>query len=204
LIGCAFTRVVLHRRETDQPAVIRRREAVGAAIEAAERFAFGLVGREELAAAAVAATVAAAGVNDFAPVHVIGATGVAPVTAVSATTSAVFAAEMASYISVNIASRRPRFDYVRIAAAVRLNQARILTMFQPHPWSERARAMGRKWVETYWATGDDWLTRQVLSDLLEEEGWDGQGHLVRALRELPIGQYLLGYGPMIPDQDEGG
>jgi hypothetical protein len=191
LIGCAFTRAVLRLLDAAQPGDDRPRATIGVA----ERFAFGLAGRGELAAAAGTATLTTY-VATIAPADYV--------TATSATTAAVFSAVAAVFVSVNLVARASHSNVLRAAEAVRLNQARILTMFQPAPWSERARAIGQRWVETYWEYGDDRLTRLVLSDLLEEEGWDGQGHMVRALRELPVGQYLLGYGPMIPDQDEGG
>jgi hypothetical protein len=200
LLACAFARSVLHLytegSQPDGPAVI------ATVLATAERFAFGLVDRAALRRASYTVDALAYAIypsfhGDPGPAAGVASTYVAETAASAAydpcnaghtVDAATFAIDAAIYAGGD----RP---------AVRLNQARILTLFQSHAWSERARAIGQRWVETYWEYGDDRLTRLVLSDLLEEEGWDGQGYLVRALREFPVGHWYIGMGPMVPDQN---
>jgi hypothetical protein len=190
LIACAFARTVLHLLEADRPSSSHPRMGVGTA----ERFAFGLVSEAELRAARGSAF-------DLTVPDRSSDSGHATCVMYSVTMRELVAPCHASASAVAALSGLTSDADDTPARAARLDQARILTMFQPYPWSEQARAIGRKWVETYWEHGDDWLSRQVLSDLLEEEGWDSDGVLVKALRLLPVGDWYIGMGPMVPDQN---
>jgi hypothetical protein len=182
--------------EADRPPSSHPRSIIGKA----ERFAFGLVGEAELRAArdsvfdlTVRGRSSYIGQASYA-IYCVATTELVSPCHVS---TVAVAALLVHDARLTVHGVIDGLDDAA-ARAARLDQARILTMFQPYPWSERAHAIGRKWVDTYWTSGDDWLTRAICADACEEDGMPSDHPVLRAMRELPVGQYLLGYGPMVP------